>query len=94
MDKVKAEYGQTLLDISLQNYGSIETMFELAKDNGLDSITIDVAQGQEFVIDSGKVISADVAAYYTRENFRLNTGSAILTISERVFDESFDETFN
>lgn len=94
MEKEIVSEGQTLLDLAAQKYGSIEAVFALAKDNGFDSITDDVEAGTMIAIDSSKVRDNETVSFLRKNNLRLNTGSSILTISERVFDDSFDETFN
>lgn len=86
--------GQTLLDLATQKYGSIEAVFELAKDNGFDNITDDIVAGHLLTIDERKVVKQSIVDYYVDRQIDIVTGSSILTISERVFDESFDETFN
>ncbi|MBY0244932.1 MAG: hypothetical protein K2Q03_05705 [Sphingobacteriaceae bacterium] len=50
MRRIEVQYKQTLLDIALQEYGSIDGVYWLVEDNGLDSIIDNVAVGQLLII--------------------------------------------
>lgn len=90
--KVVVLAGQTLADIALQVYGSVEGVFVLAQENGLE-ITDTLLPGQELEYQPENVLNKGVAQYYATERIYPATSFA-WNISERVFDETFDLTFN
>lgn len=64
MQTYKAINGQSIYDVCLQTYGSLDYLFKLMQDNafaGLDEIVI---SGQEFVWDDSLVINQQVNAAY------------------------------
>ncbi len=65
--KVKIQSGQTLFDISMRHYGSIEGVFQLASDNGITSITDLLPSGTELLIYLDKVINQELVNYYETE---------------------------
>ncbi len=56
--------GQSLFDIALQEYGSIEAVFQLADDNGITNITDSLIPGTELIIDENMIIDKNVVNYY------------------------------
>jgi hypothetical protein len=48
---IKALYGQSILDICLQTYGSLDYLSKLIQDNGLDNINVVPFSGQIFAWD-------------------------------------------
>ncbi|MCX6232610.1 MAG: LysM peptidoglycan-binding domain-containing protein [Bacteroidetes bacterium] len=57
---VTVSSGQNLFDLSLQEYGSTEGVAQLAKDNGINSITDSINEGTQLIIDRNKIINANV----------------------------------
>lgn len=90
--KVVVLAGQTLADIALQVYGSVEGVFVLAQENGLE-VTDTLLPGQELEYQPENVLNKGVTQYYATERIYPAT-SFDRNISEGVFDETFDLTFN
>jgi hypothetical protein len=65
--------GQSLQDITCQEYGSVEAIFEVMNDNGIESMDEVLATGTKLRFDSTKVVNADVAAYLKGNKIRINT---------------------
>jgi len=63
---------QSLVDVALQEYGSIEGLVDIALRNG-KSITSDLQVGE--VLQIGEVISKDVAQYFKVNNLKVATGA-------------------
>lgn len=61
-----AKEHQTLLDIAIQQAGSIEALFDIAEANGL-SVTEDLVSGQQLII-FGSAISEKIKNYYSTKN--------------------------
>ena len=66
---VTALHNQSLLDLALQHTGTIEGVFELAKDNALN-ITDDVVAGKTLVLPTEAFTNKDILAYYTAKNLQ------------------------
>lgn len=64
---------QSLLDIAVQEDGSVLTAFEWALINGL-SITDDLAPGQKLLVPNPIFRNADVADYFKGKNQMVATG--------------------
>lgn len=90
--KVIALSNQSLLDLSIQVYGSPEGVFTLARENGL-SVTDALIPGQELQYSPDKVIDKRIVQYYRDNGISPATASDI-DVDNRVFDDSFDLTFN
>lgn len=90
--KVVVLAGQTLADIAVQVYGSAEGVFMLAQENGLE-VTDALRPGQILEYQPENILNKGVVQYYATQGvypateFRHN-------VTERVFDNSFDLTFN
>ena len=65
-------YGQSLLDIALQECGTVEALIALCADNNL-SITEDLSVGQILQIDGAKIVNKAVVQYYRDNNITLAT---------------------
>ena len=62
-------HNQSLLDLALQHTGTIESVFELAKDNALN-ITDDVQAGKTLVLPAEAFSNKDILSYYTAKNLQ------------------------
>lgn len=62
-------HNQSLLDLALQHTGTIESVFELAKDNALN-ITDDVQAGKTLVLPAETFTNKDILGYYTAKNLQ------------------------
>ncbi|MFD2787934.1 hypothetical protein [Hymenobacter rubripertinctus] len=66
--------GQSLLDICIQELGSIEALMELADANGL-AITDDLETGEQLQIPDSLLSRPEVAAYFAARRQRINTAN-------------------
>lgn len=90
--KVEVLEGQSLIDIALQVYGSIEGVFTLAMENGL-SVTDSLQSGQSLDYSPENIIDKRVTQQYKVQNIRPATAFTS-DLDRRIFDDSFDTTFN
>lgn len=91
--KVNVYRDQNIVDLSLQEYGSIEGIVEFAKQNGL-SVDGDPVVNTLVDIDSEDIVSTSNRTFYKTLDYLVASGRDY-TSSEGggIFDESFDETF-
>jgi len=75
MQTIKVKSGQTLFDIALQCYGSVEGVYQLISDNNLTSLTDLLPVDTELVIDTTKIINQQLVDYYDQE--KINVCSSI-----------------
>ena len=80
---VAALHNQSLLDLALQHTGTIESVFELAKDNALN-ITDDVQAGTPLYLGEGLGVRNEILGYYTAKN--LQPATAFSKEDEQVFE--------
>ena len=86
--------GQTLWDLAIQCYGSVEGVFALIQDNAdqLASLDDDLYPGQVLRIVSPPV-DKDMAAYYKENDLHPVSGENILlggAFNNDAFSEGFD----
>jgi hypothetical protein len=73
-------YGQTLIDIAIQEYGSLAAVFQLAKDNGLE-VDADLVPGTVLMINDTPTYSdPDLVNYFKRNGIKINQGQLNLDI--------------
>lgn len=85
---------QTLLDIALQETGSIETAYAMAVFNGI-SLTETIAPGT--LLQRVGIVEKKIKNYYVSKNIQPATGmvESVTPPSETgIFDFTFDFTFN
>lgn len=93
MPKINVNQGQNLLDVTLQEYGSIEGVINLVFDNEL-TLNDTLIGGQELTIDESKTVTPDVVQYFVSQKIKVNTGELPPVEEElRIFDDSFDASF-
>ena len=80
---ITALHNQSLLDLALQHTGTIESVFELAKDNALN-ITDDVQAGTHLYLGEGLGVRNEILNYYTAKN--LQPATAFSKEDEQVFE--------
>lgn len=90
--KVTVLQNQTLSDIALQVYGSLEGVFVLATDNDL-SVTDELKAGQVLGYQAEKVINKQIVQYYSDNNIHPATAFPC-DVDNRIFDNTFNLTFN
>lgn len=74
---IRVMESQTLLDIALQEFGSIEAAFALAVLNGM-SLTDELTAGD--LLHRTSIFNKKIVAYYSDKNIRPATGSIISTL--------------
>jgi|GEM_PF-1764906 len=85
--------GQNLPDLALQEYGSIEGLFDLMAENSLSADQLFVP-GRTLKVLPGKV-RKDVVDYYQRLSYRVNTGAEITDeAGEFEYSKEFATDFN
>jgi hypothetical protein len=82
MATTQVSSGQCLIDVAIQEYGSIEALFDLAKDNNLE-VDDDLIPGQVLQIRDTLPDTADpdLVDYFARKSIRVNSG-AVVAITE------------
>jgi hypothetical protein len=93
--KVKATYGQTIVDIAMQCYGCYEGVFEMIKLNTQMHLSYEVEAGEEVVVhDVVPLLTPNnqaVAEYYRTNNIRVNS-SYVATITPPTTNNQFTYT--
>jgi hypothetical protein len=92
--KIRVSKGQNLFDVALSEFGGVEAVIQLWRDNpSADLLSADLA-GLELLIDITGIINQPAVDSY-KDNGLVNTGSQLIGIQqeEGIFDETFDETF-
>jgi len=74
MKKIKVLNNQSLFDIAVQEYGTVEAVFELAMANGL-GITDELNAGQELVVPESDFTAPEIVEYYKKNGLHPATGS-------------------
>ena len=74
MKIVVVQENQTIYDIALQEYGSVEGIFQIMEDNEVDLET-NVTVDQEILIDQDQVIDQSVVDYYAKEGILVANGT-------------------
>lgn len=90
--KVTVLSNQSLTDIALQVYGSVEGVFMLASENGLN-VTDKIKVGQTLEYDVENIINKRIVQYYAENDIHPATAFEG-DLDYRIFDETYDLTFN
>lgn len=89
--------GQSLLDVAIQELGTIAAVFDLAAANGL-AITDPLTPGQVLSVPSASAALPQLAAYFRQRGQRINTGndsaSEVPTRPAGIFDDTYADPFN
>lgn len=88
--KVTVLQNQTLIDIALQVYGSVEGVYTLAVENGIN-VTDDIAEGDQLNYDIANIVNKNTVSYLKNNQIYPATGSSR---DIRIFDFTFDISFN
>ena len=83
---------QSLFDIAIQAMGNAEAAFELAIVNDI-SVTDELTTGSLLKVPTGNE-NANVTMYYYSRGLKPATGMTNNEISGRIFDDTFDTSFN
>ena len=74
MKQVIIQEGQSLVDVALQELGSIEGLFALLGANpGLD-LDSDLEAGQKVLVNESDIVNQDIVDYYHRKGISPNGG--------------------
>jgi hypothetical protein len=82
---------QSSFDIAVQALGSAEAAFETAILNDL-SVTDDLEMGQELLLPASS--NREIANYYNNRRLKPATGITDDSLTGRIFDYTFDSSFN
>jgi hypothetical protein len=94
--KVKALREQNILDIAIQEYGSVEGLINVAKLNDLD-VDADELGGLTLKIDTDHIIVPGTRTYFKNRSYTVTTGGQSMDVDldgdTDIFDDTFDDTF-
>lgn len=79
MQTIEVRRGQSLMDIAVQEFGTVEAVFDLVQDNNLRGITSNVYHGDELKIRNSSVGNRQKLAY-----IKVHQPIATITNSERA----------
>jgi len=68
MRQVIVQQGQTIVDIALQEYGSVEGLFALLEANQTLDLDSQLEPGQKVLVREEDVVNSDIVNYYQRNN--------------------------
>ncbi|PIF30746.1 hypothetical protein CLU81_1193 [Flavobacterium sp. 9] len=85
METIKPQENQNIFDLSLQEYGSIEKVFDLLEDNDQFNITEDISVYQDLKIGR-EAFKKDIVEYYNSRNLKPATA---LTEEEEFLLDNF-----
>ncbi|MEP0263794.1 hypothetical protein [Dokdonia sp.] len=74
METIRPQENQNVLDIALQEYGSIETVFDVLDDNNRFNITDDISVYEDLQVGR-EAFKKDIVAYYIANNVHPATNS-------------------
>ncbi|MFK7030990.1 hypothetical protein [Flavobacterium oreochromis] len=75
MGTIRPQQNQNIFDIALQEYGSIETTFDILDDNVFYNITNDLSEYEDLIIGR-EAFKKDIVDYYKSRNIKPATGSS------------------
>ena len=92
----KAVDGQSLLDVCLNTYGSLDFLLQLIQDNGIPNANADVVSGEVFLFDDALVVDQSTIgqnqsagiSYATKEKVSYRIGN------KGDFNNDFSADFN
>ena len=91
MNKIKVQKNQTIADISIQECGTVEAMFDLLLKNNLTSILL-IPESELFV---SSVLKHEVVKYLNTRKKKIATGVvAYINPTSGSFNFSFSNAFN
>lgn len=88
MEKIIITEGQTLIDLAVRIYGSAESVFDLAFQNGL-SVSDTLKAGTQISYDPKMISNKTMVDYMRKNTLEPATGSK----SEEIFEDKFSEEF-
>ncbi|MFG4004805.1 hypothetical protein ACHRV1_05025 [Flavobacterium aquidurense] len=85
METTKPQENQNIFDISLQEYGSIEKVFDLLEDNDQFNLTDDISVYEDLKIGR-EAFKKDIVEYYNARNLKPATA---ITDEEQYLLDNF-----
>lgn len=88
--------GQDLIDVTIQNYGDLETgLFKLLADNSAIDINTTIQSGDELKINNEELGETQVIQYYQNRDFVVNNAdeqqlNTVLGAFNNAFNNAFD----
>ena len=74
---ITVKYGQSIFDVCLENYGSLEYLFTLLADNDL-TINSKLQSGQEIVINNLGIGDENIKSFVSLQKKKFNNNQTIL----------------
>jgi hypothetical protein len=93
MNKTIISDGQSLVDVALQELGSVESLFDLADANGL-AITDALAAGQVLAVPSSSGTVVTIATYFRSKAIRINTNNAAVLLPPNTAHDFDNQDFD
>lgn len=78
MRTYRAITGQSIFDVCLQTYGSLDYLYKLMQDNGINGVNEDVLSRQPFVWDDSLVVDQQINAAFLATSRRYATAVSAL----------------
>ena len=88
--------GQDLLDLSIQEFGDIESgLFQILADNPSLNLGSSLASGQKLTLNNENIGVVSVKNYFESRNFNINNADALqLSTNVGGFSGGFSNGFN
>ena len=99
MRRIKAQEGQSLFDIAIQECGMVEAAYDIAQKNDLE-ITQVLSVGQHILIPYTLSVNKDILQYYKQRNITPSTSyfssdiAAIIEEGDICYGGPFSEEFS
>lgn len=78
LQEFEAIEGQSIFDVCLNCYGTLDLMYKLLQDNGIDSINVKPYSRQMFTYEDGLVIDQGINQQFTQGGFKYSTDISAL----------------
>lgn len=69
MSKVTIKYNQSVVDLGVQVFGSVEAIMELAFENDI-SLTEELTEGEELIIPGYKTDTTEIMNFYNKHQIK------------------------
>lgn len=89
MKNIVISENQNIIDVAMQEYGSLEGLLTFARLNGL-ALDEDLVSGTNLIVDEAEIVNKQLQSLF--ENRRVNTGTEL--IETGIFDDTYNDTFN
>ena len=96
LNRYTVQEGQSLYDVVLQEYGTLDNLFSIFVDNTSLTINDDLTALQEVKIDTAIVGNTDIKGQYVRRSHITNNADADFTpvITQKQFNDLTPFDFN